>query len=264
MKNLKIIVFGDIHGRPCWKEVVHKYSADLYIFLGDYFTSRDGYDVQAQIDNWNEILDFKKQNPNKVILLRGNHCMEALKYSWARCYPVFYSDHFRIQENKKEYLDNTQWCYVINNIIFSHAGISQTWYNEVQKQHPEVKCFDDINKLEPSELFAFTPEYRWDDYGDSKTQPLTWIRPTTLIEDAIPNTINVVGHTRNGVNRIINYSTVNENKTGNEFSQFLSSVVIGPEINSSNIFTTDTLPDSCLQITIDDERIATFENIYLL
>lgn len=36
----KIIVFGDIHGRPIWKKVLEKeYDADLIIFLGDYCTS---------------------------------------------------------------------------------------------------------------------------------------------------------------------------------------------------------------------------------
>ena len=72
----KILVLGDIHGRNFWKkpcENIEKYYK--VIFLGDYF---DPYDfekitVQDCINNFNEILDLKKKNTEKVVLLIGNH-----------------------------------------------------------------------------------------------------------------------------------------------------------------------------------------------
>ena len=72
---MRIVLIGDIHGRTNWKEIIFKEEkADKFIFFGDYF---DPYDknltVNDVINNFNEILQFKIENPNKVILLIGNH-----------------------------------------------------------------------------------------------------------------------------------------------------------------------------------------------
>ena len=48
--------------------------------------------------------------------------------------------------NKNRFLDNTQWIYIDNKTIFSHAGISQVWMNNSRKENVH-----DINKLETSE-----------------------------------------------------------------------------------------------------------------
>lgn len=91
---------------------------------------------------------------------------------------------------KDRFLTDTQWIYVEGNIIFSHAGISKTWFNNF--------AFEDINLLnncEPSEKFAFTPNSFSDYYGNSITQPCVWIRPISLVQDALDGYIQVVGHT---------------------------------------------------------------------
>ena len=53
----------------------------------------------------------------------------------------------------------------------------------------------DINKIEPCELFAFTPCKLSDYSGESATQPCTWIRPYTLLQYGIEGITQVVGHT---------------------------------------------------------------------
>lgn len=99
--------------------------------------------------------------------------------------------------NKNRFLDNTQWIYIDNKTIFSHAGISQVWMD-----NSKIESIHDINKLEPSELFGFTPDHYFDVYGTSKTQPPTWIRPKTLCTCNIKGWDQVVGHTP--VKNIIN------------------------------------------------------------
>ena len=92
--------------------------------------------------------------------------------------------------------------YVEGNIIFSHAGISKTWSNNF--------AFEDINLLnncKPSEKFGFTPNNFYDYCGDSITQPCVWIRPQSLIEDALDGYIQIVGHTP--VKNIRNTKTLN-------------------------------------------------------
>ena len=196
---MKILVLGDIHGRLCWLDIINKENPDLTIFLGDYVSTHDDISSEQQCMNLEDILNYKSDNPDKVILLRGNHDLQHLGYYWAEC-----SGHFREVENwmasnhvKERFLKLTQWIYIYDNIVFSHAGISETWWNNVKLNHPEVVDLEDINNIEPCETFAFTSDHPFGDYyGTSKTQPCTWIRPQTLAQDCIKHYTQVVGHTR--------------------------------------------------------------------
>lgn len=186
---MKILVLGDIHGRGCWEPIIEKENPDLTIFLGDYVSTHGLITDKQQIDNLRKILEYKEENPDNIILLRGNHDMEALYY-WAECYPAtgeFVKTFMRLNEEK--FLNNTQWIYLYKNICFSHAGVSSIWM-----ENNKIKSLEDINTLEPSEIFAFTG--KMSDYtGDSSTQPPTWIRPWTLVDCGYKGVIHVVGHT---------------------------------------------------------------------
>jgi len=199
---MKTVVLGDIHGRDVWKEIISKENPNRVIFLGDYFTSHDDISEETQINNYKEILEFKKNTDIEVIMLRGNHDMEACWYSWAKCFPAFCNEFLFEEKNKQEFLDNTQWVYVDGDIIFSHAGISEEWYKKLG-----VNSVEEINTLEPSKFFGFTagPDKPFDNYGDSIYQPCTWIRPFALMESAIDG-IHIVGHTRTFNNEILDMS----------------------------------------------------------
>jgi len=70
---MKIIAIGDTHGDPLWKSIVNvEKDAGLFVFIGDYFDSFL-YSLEQQINNFKDIIQFKKDNMNKVILLVGNH-----------------------------------------------------------------------------------------------------------------------------------------------------------------------------------------------
>ena len=184
-----ILVLGDIHGRTIWKDIIDTENPDLIIFLGDYVTTHEYISSSQQIVNLEAILQYKEENPNKVILLRGNHDLQQLCYYWAECSGFDYEVANYMRENKDRFLSLTQWIYIYNNIIFSHAGISSVWLNN-------IGCaVEDINNLQPSELFAFTPNHFSDTYGTSVTQPLTWIRPQTLATCNIIDYDQIIGHT---------------------------------------------------------------------
>lgn len=70
---MRIIILPDIHGRVWWKDILDKEHYDLVVFLGDYVSTHQDITGEAQINNLKNILDFKESNPDKVILLRGNH-----------------------------------------------------------------------------------------------------------------------------------------------------------------------------------------------
>lgn len=192
---MKILVLGDIHGKDCWKDIIHKEEPDLTIFLGDYVSThfRKLVTEEQQINNLKDILEYKQEYPDKVILLRGNHDMQACGYYWAECYPTAGK---KVEEwfssNKQWFLENTQWIYLYKNICFSHAGVSSIWM-----ENNNIKTLEEINNLEPSEVFAFNG--KMSDYtGTSPQQPPTWIRPSTLVYCGYKGVKHVVGHTNVG------------------------------------------------------------------
>lgn len=191
---MKILVLGDIHGRTIWKDIIEKENPDKVIFLGDYVSTHDNISADQQLSNLNNILNYKEENSDKVILLRGNHDIQHLGYYWARCSGLDPKVmNYMAEESFREYfLKLTQWIYIDENIktIFSHAGISSIWMD-----NSNINSIYDINKLEPNELFAFTPNSTHDYYGDSVTQPPIWIRPQALYECNIADWDQVVGHT---------------------------------------------------------------------
>lgn len=202
---MRIIILPDIHGRIWWKDILDNEEYDLVVFLGDYVSSHDDIDGLHQINNLENILDFKEANPDKVILLRGNHDVQHLGYYWAECSGLFpeVEEWLSRKENKERFLNDTQWIYLYkpSNILFSHAGISKTWLKKADV------LIRDINNLPPSELFGFTPgiDNPYDCYGDSIYQPCTWIRPGSLLSDMPERYTQVVGHTP--FNEIVHHKT---------------------------------------------------------
>lgn len=189
---MKILVLGDIHGRSCWEPIIEKENPDLTVFLGDYVSTHGLITEKHQIDNLERILQYKEENPDTVILLRGNHDCESLFY-WAECYPATGPIvKAYMAKNEERFLNNTQWIYLYKNICFSHAGVSSIWMD-----NNNIKFLEEINTLEPSEKFAFTGKMS-DFTGVSSTQPPTWIRPHTLVDCGYKGIIHVVGHTNVG------------------------------------------------------------------
>lgn len=185
---MKTLVLGDIHGRNIWKDIINKENPDRVIFLGDYVSTHENITAKEQIDNMKEIFDYKDEHP-QTILLRGNHDLQHLGYYWAECSGFFREVEKLMIPMREDYLDRTQWIHIEGNTVFSHAGISEVWLKETRKP------LEEINGMEPSELFGFLPDHFSDVYGDSPTQPCTWIRPTTLVSCAIKGYDQVVGHT---------------------------------------------------------------------
>lgn len=190
----KLLVIGDIHGRTIWKDIVNLENPDKVIFLGDYVTTHEDISPEQQLSNLEDILQYKEDRGEAIILLRGNHCLDCLGYSWAECYPTEpkVKEVMSVDPLKSRFLNLTQWVYIDEELktIFSHAGVSQVWMDD-----NNIKDIHDINDLEPSEIFGFTPDSPWDMYGDSKTQPPTWIRPQALYKCNVEGWDQVVGHT---------------------------------------------------------------------
>ena len=193
---MKTDIVGDIHGRTIWKDILEKEQPDRVVFLGDYVSTHDNIDSQQQIDNLMEILAAKEEKPQKFVLLRGNHDLQHLGYWWAECSGF----DRKVKEFMDDglfygrFLEDTQWVYVLQvgdeRVVCSHAGISKVWMEQNNIHTPS-----DINLEPASSIFSFTPASFFDMDGNSISQPCVWIRPSALIECAVPGYTQIVGHT---------------------------------------------------------------------
>jgi hypothetical protein len=197
---MKTIILGDTHGREDWKEIVQQ-DFDKVIFIGDYF---DSFNIpyNQQMNNFLDILEFKKQNKEKVILLIGNHDYHYTKEAMSRgeYYSGFQSGvSFQIQYCLMEALkeDLLQLCYIQDKFLFSHAGITKTWLKNTGYigGDPLEIFINGLFKYQPLN-FAFTKGSNYSPYGDDICQTPIWVRPKSLQNDRIDYYTQVVGHTQ--------------------------------------------------------------------
>jgi predicted phosphodiesterase len=193
---MKIVAIGDIHGRDCWMKIVEQnLDADLFVFIGDYF---DSLTIPAleQINNFKLILKFRDENPDKVILLFGNHDFHYTSGCIGNYtgfdYSVYYNMKLDLEKSIREEI--VKVCYINENILFSHAGLTKTWCenNNVDLDNLE----DSLNQIliyKPY-LFAFKSGDRRDKYGDDVTQGPLWVREKSLQEDGLKDYVHIVGH----------------------------------------------------------------------
>ena len=201
---MKIIVIGDIHGRDVWLNIVQDNEFDKIVFLGDYF---DSFDPKLtglnQLNNFQELLQFKRDYPDRVILLMGNHDLHYLKLVWnkysgfqSKIYPE--ADYY-ISEAIRERL--LQMCYSYKNFLFTHAGITKTWFQRnIDKRIPkkgktiEYKLNEAFYR-KPS-IYNFKSGAYCNPYGDEVCQGPLWVRPRSLLSDKLDGFKFIVGHTQ--------------------------------------------------------------------
>lgn len=200
---MKKVIIGDIHGRSVWKLIVHLEKPDQVIFMADYF---DSYDITAleQLYNFKQIIDYKKSNPNTILLL-GNHDMgywPGIKGWLVEGYQAKVSPNItQLLWDNKEYL---QMAYQDeNDILYTHAGVSKVWLqdNNWDGQQNIVDFVNDLLFYKPL-CFDFS-SMDLSGEGSSKHQGPTWIRPISLLKSWKGDKTKpkqIVGHTP--VNRI--------------------------------------------------------------
>lgn len=202
---MKTIVIGDCHGRDKWKQQVDQ-DFNQCVFVGDYFDSFDNT-AKEQIPNFEEILQFKRENTDKVTLLLGNHDISYLStYCICPGYQSVYAQDIRALLEPLVQSDEVQAIKVIDNYLFVHAGITKTWYdkNKIRVLEESINGIEEaVNTLFKTkyEPFAFqdppsTVSFRnISHYGDDIWQSPMWVRPASLIKDKIDGYIQVIGHT---------------------------------------------------------------------
>ncbi len=209
--NMKIGVIGDIHGRSIWKEFIKDETIDKWVFIGDYF---DSFDISftEQFHNFKELIKFKVDNNDKVVLLVGNHDYHYMKTIDETYSGYQYKTAYYIQALVTDAVDagHLKLCYKHENFLFTHAGVTKTWYqsfidgNEINIDMVETNL-NDYFHYKPK-VFIFNAGKNNSGYGDDITQGPLWVRPASLKEDMISGITHVVGHT--GVDGITIYDNL--------------------------------------------------------
>lgn len=203
---MRIVALGDTHGRVNWKEIVAKEAAaDKIVFIGDYFdTHHAGVSGNKQLVNFKEILAFKRANPEQVVMLFGNHDYHYIPGMASRGetysgYQGGYAHDFgeAIQDAISD--DSVQMCWIYDNFVFSHAGLTKTWCRRVlgsDEARGELlqTAVNDMFKFQPLN-FGFMMGDNFSQTGNDVTQGPIWVRPQSLIPDMLDGIRCVVGHT---------------------------------------------------------------------
>ncbi len=195
---MKIVALGDTHGRDMWKTIVKiEEDFDKLVFIGDYFDTRDDIDASTQIQNFKEILEFKKENPDKVILLIGNHDFHYLKgcgetYSGYQQWAAMDINEVLQPALTSGYL---QICHVYDEYIFSHAGLTQTWVDNNEIDTYNIEESINVKFMKNMEAFRFEYGENLDRSGNDVTQSPIWVRIPSLLKDMVKGFTYIIGHT---------------------------------------------------------------------
>lgn len=213
MQVNKVTIIPDVHGRSFWKKAVESITdEDTVIFLGDYVDPYfwEGIPRLQAIENFKEIIEFKKLHSN-VILLFGNHDLHYLNkdYNGSRMdYPNWEELHSLYTSNK----DLFTLCHILKQndkyYMFSHAGLLKGWLHDCSYAIPStveevIKMVEFLNDEFKRGYGFFDNLYKvsvnrggWDPHGS-----IIWadIHEHFNIKEPVvlhPDVYQIVGHTQ--------------------------------------------------------------------
>ncbi len=202
----KILIIPDVHGRTFWKSALESGDYEKIVFLGDY---TDPYEMEGitnrdALKNFESIIAFKQQNPEKVVLLLGNHDLHyystyycelarSSRYDPVSAVPLHclftqYNSLFQLAWE-------TDWGS--RHYLFSHAGITQSWL----QRNMELIGLPDaehLNRLlhsnEGLASLAQVGRMRWGSYPSGS---IVWADIDELLDsNPLSGVYQIVGHTQ--------------------------------------------------------------------
>jgi len=207
-----MIIIPDIHGRDFWEKPVQDYlGREHIVFLGDYLDpyEYEGVPLYEVFPRFEDILRLKRQFPDMVTLLLGNH---DLQYVDERIGHSRF-DGFHATRNRDMILGNASSFQIALDMtvsgrryLFSHAGVRYGWllcHKDILGDLPIKDPAKRLNDLwwdaqrRPVLLSALAdiPYSRW---GGSLYGSPVWSDVEDMDDTAfeIPDTFQIFGHTQ--------------------------------------------------------------------
>ena len=153
--NGRLLVVGDTHGDMLSSINAFRVEADVYAFLGDYVDRGP-----QQVENVNYLLARKVLEPDRVILLRGNHESPLMNYGYGFYRQVVYRYGVEVYRLYVRAFSHMPYAILANSSIFMvHGGIAR-----------DLKSMGDVDRIPkgdviPSNQLAF--ELLWNDPDES-------------------------------------------------------------------------------------------------
>ncbi|MBQ0057979.1 MAG: metallophosphoesterase [Bacteroidales bacterium] len=219
-KNPILLIIPDVHGRTFWKRAIMQYPELPTVFLGDYldpYTSIEGILPSDALFEFQDILQYKNENPDRVTLLLGNHDIHYFDYK-INSSRKDWQNHEKIAQLFSRNLSHFQLTKLINaggkQFLLSHAGIIPGWI----ERHFEVIDLSDTKRLADllNEQLADLKKFkvfvtsalmdvsasRW---GTAEYPSIVWadVEDHQLEKHRLPNVYQVFGHTRQDYRPII-------------------------------------------------------------
>jgi hypothetical protein len=191
----KILIVPDVHGRTFWHratELVDK--VDQIVFLGDYLDPypHEGISFDEAFEEFNEILEFKKEYPDLVTLLVGNHDMHYIINEFMNCSRRNIEMQGQLHDLYNSNLDLFKLIHIEDDWIFSHAGVYKNWMEKYEFTLDDLNLQNFLNSQWPA-----LEDLSWYRGGDNSVGSCVWADIRESVDyGLIPNYKQVVGHTQ--------------------------------------------------------------------
>ncbi len=203
-----MIIIPDIHGRSFWKDAVAGRENEKIIFLGDYTDpySDEGIDPWEGLYSLREVIEFKKQHADNVVLLLGNHDLSYISNYLPKCR----HDEENHDEIKTLLMDNLSLFDIAHEervgdrrVVFSHAGILADWLEENEIIFGKIERGDEVKHLNrmfhEDHIYAALGDVSCYRGGGLATGSCVWADIEEFIDgltELLPECFQVFGHSR--------------------------------------------------------------------
>lgn len=216
-EKIKVLIIPDVHGREFWrepvKEVLENTDAKI-VFLGDYLDcypwefDHNHYQQQA-IDVFNEIINLKKENKDRITLLLGNHDM-GYRFDLDIC--DCRTDYYNFEKIRNTFIENKDLFQLADeeyvgekHYIFSHAGVHKGYVKEAFPydfdaitEENVVSWFNDAYKAEDANVINSLGRYdRYRGWGGYEYGSIVWADIRSWFKDDYDGYgYQIVGHSQ--------------------------------------------------------------------
>lgn len=256
---MKRLIIGDIHGHfDGFKKIYDLENPDEVIILGDYFDNFHGTD-DSIYECYRDILYIRAEHLSKkkgdFIMLIGNHDFHY-NHWFEKCsgYRASMAVRNALILNSEE-SKHLQFVYIdeLNNTIYSHAGVTNTWLKENMGKLYDKDSYKFINEMN-HQTFKFTYKGGGDDAGNTVytvyASPI-WCRPFSLNADSLINEkgekfVQIVGHTHTQTPLIYDKQGYEMDGSDIDFINEYASEV--------KLYFMDTMPNYYMVEELDDDK----------
>lgn len=151
---MEVLVIPDVHCRRFWRDAVKRWDGYV-VFLGDEVDPYNEENLDSPIQTLTDIISFARENRTRVSLLIGNHAEHYIRKGinasrrddeiWYQL-NALYTDNFDLYSIAKQ----------IDNVLFTHAGVTNNWLKHNKLELPEKDA-----DLYLNQVYNNSPELFW-------------------------------------------------------------------------------------------------------